>query len=335
MGKTISSAFKGITKAISQPINSGLNILKGKGNLGDLLNVGTLFAPGGNLASFSFGKDAFRKATLDSIGKNFLASRGININGSFKPTDLTGANILKLAQSSNSFVPGAGLLEKYPALAPFFQNQQTTGGGAVRGFGGTAVTSSGQLSALQKTQQANHLEMLRRSGAILNKQFDFTNKNIDQFLLAKQNAADLLGPSGIDRLARDFRNKALANADRTATRQAAQIAPGGGPLAASIRLAQMNQATQAANQNRANLFSPQSLADARLKQAQILDPANNLSQLSQFDDFNSRIPFSAPATNLSAVTSNRTGSSSMGSQDQEAAILDAFLQIFGLGQKKN
>lgn len=334
MGKTISSAFKGVTKAISQPINSGLNILKGKGNIGDLLSVGTLFAPGGNLAQFSFGKDTFRKATLDSIGKNFLASRGIKIGDSFDPTDLTGANILKLAQSSKTFVPGADLLKKYPTLAPFFQGQQSAVGGSGSSFGGATAAGSGQLSALQKIQQANHLEMLKRSGAILNKQFDFTNKNIDQFLLAKQNAADLLGPSGIDRLARDFRNRALANADRAATRQAAQIAPGGGPLAASIRLAQMNQATQAANQNRANLFSPQSMAEARLKQAQILDPANNLSLLSLFDEFNSNIPFTAPATNLSAASSTKTGSSSMGSQGQDGAILDAFLQIFGLGQKK-
>lgn len=70
----LSSAVGGIGKVVTAPIKSVGNILTGKANIGDLLSIGSLFAPGGSL--FNMGSGGLASLGTANLGAN-LGTQGL------------------------------------------------------------------------------------------------------------------------------------------------------------------------------------------------------------------------------------------------------------------
>ncbi len=125
----LSSAVGGIGKAVTAPIKSVGNILTGKANIGDLLSIGSLFAPGGNLFNLgsgglaslgtaNLGANLGTQGLLNSAGLGGFAGQGGKIDWIKGLSSLAGFDAQKLLSGHGSIQDYIGALQAIGTKSP-------------------------------------------------------------------------------------------------------------------------------------------------------------------------------------------------------------------------
>lgn len=237
--------FKGKVK-VGSPMQ-GLNI-------GDLLQMGMLAAPGGNLLSI-FGKGGLGNLSMG----NMLGNTGLQKLFSGGLGKMNTSDFLGLLGGAGGIGGLAGLL----------------GGGGTGGNGQPPGKTGGTSGALNQFESLIQSIMpgAKEEAALL------PQLSRDRRMFASQ-AVNQLSPGAMQSALDRGRAELQGQARRDAAQASLALGQNATGLKSGIQLGAMNNATRQANQNEADVFNPANMAQISSAKLGFLDPSYHTSNLS-------------------------------------------------------
>ena len=284
---------KGIGNAITAPIKSAGNLLTGKGNLGDLLSVGSMFAPGGNIGSI-FGGQGLGSLTTKNLLANYGTSGLLGQMGISKDLfngKATGLDYLNAFGTLQGLGAGSGRM-------PPVMNGYGNSGNANPQFQAAQAALMAHLDGTKRLTQdeiAQHMAVMQQSGgltgydpknpmnnlnSITNAQYDNLSSNIkfnNEMTPIRQNiirsGVNQLDPSNLMTIAKTNMNQAGRQSDRLRlSENAAMRASGVSDSIIQGRNQDMQgRQIESNNEIQSQVFSPENIQRAMSAQLSLLD----------------------------------------------------------------
>jgi hypothetical protein len=287
--------IKSIGNAITAPIKSAGSLLTGKGNLGDLLSVGSMFAPGGNIGSI-FGGQGLGALTTKNLLSNYgtsglLGQLGISkdlFNGKAQPLDILNAfgTLQGLGAGSGRMPPVMNGYGNSGNANPQFQVAQSALMAHLNGTKKLTQEEIAQYMAIMQQSGGGGLagydpkNPMNNLNSITNAQYDNLASNIqfnNEMTPIRQSiirsGVNQLDPSNLMTIARTNMNQAGRQSDRLRlSENAAMRASGVSDSIIQGRNQDMQgRQIESNNEIQSQVFSPENIQRAMSTQLSLLD----------------------------------------------------------------